>query len=271
MKSGQRTRSGYVGAGLCVLLMVAVLLAACRVTPMPSPRPPTPTPKPPMPTPLSGFPSPGPSPEGLAWDGEFLWVVDSETRQLYQMDLTKGEVIGSFGIPVDKPKGVAWSSAHLWVVDEETVMIYQIDPADGSVISKIPAPEQTAEGPWSIEDLTWDGEFLWCGVFAGWCSSFNRIAPEEGTVVMSFFPECNPRGMTSDSRYLWTICYNGKELPSKVDRRTISEKTVEMVESRVFLGDVIAEDPTGLAFIGESLWITDRATQRIFRAAIEAK
>lgn len=260
---------------LVTLLVILVLLVSGCVEPTPMPAP-TPTPKPTevppaRPTPMLGFPSPGPSPEGLAWDGEFLWVVDSEIHQLDQMEVTWGEVMASFSIPVAKPKGVAWSNAHLWVVDEETSMIYQIDPTDGSVVSEIPAPEQTAEGPWSIEDLTWDGKYLWCGVFAGWCSSFNRIDPEDGTIVLSFFPECFPRGMSSDGNYLWTICYNGKDLPSKVDRRTISEELEEMVKSRVFLGDVIVDDPTGLAFDGESLWIADRATRRIFKADIQAK
>lgn len=211
---------------------------------------------------MSEFPSPGPSPEGLAWDGFHLWVVDSETLLLYQLDPATGEPVRELESKTKRPRGVAWDGSNLWVVDEDTGIILRLDPETGEETGHINAPARSIEGPWSITDLTWDGEFLWVAISAGWCSSLNRTDPESGQVIASFFPQCDPRGIASDGTHLWTIAYNGEELPSKLDQRQVSDDVMEMAPQQ-FLFDLQVKDPTGLTYGDGALWVVDRREERI--------
>jgi hypothetical protein len=70
------------------------------------------------------------------------------------------------------------------------------------------------------------------------------------------------------------ICYNGENLPAKIDRRKIADNEPDMLKSRTFIKDLDIKDPTGLVFDGQFLWISDRGTRnavRIFPAPPEIK
>jgi streptogramin lyase len=259
---------------VAVLMLMICVLIGCLAPPetpelTPTPKPPTPTLKPPTPTPMSEFPSPGPSPEGLAWDGSHLWVVDGETQLLYQVDPATGEPVRELEIETRQPRGIAWDGENLWVVDEEAGIILRLDPETGEETGSIEAPKLDIEGPWSITDLTWDGTFLWVAISAGWCSSYNCVDPESGEVVVSFFPQCDPRGLASNGTHLWTIAYNGEEFPSKLDQRLLSDKVMEMAQSQEFLFDLRVKDPTGLTYGDGVLWAADRAERRIFQVKVQ--
>jgi len=52
------------------------------------------------------FPSPGPSPQDLAWDGNYLWCVDDSTDSLYKLDPSDGAIISAFPTPGPEPRGL---------------------------------------------------------------------------------------------------------------------------------------------------------------------
>lgn len=64
---------------------------------------------------LQTFATPGTSPSGLAWDGQFLWSIDSQTGLIYKhgADLRVIETIPSL---VPSPTGLAWDGDSLWVL-----------------------------------------------------------------------------------------------------------------------------------------------------------
>ncbi|OGN90530.1 MAG: hypothetical protein A2Z70_01840 [Chloroflexi bacterium RBG_13_48_17] len=248
MRNRQREPNGYIRAGFYALLTVIALLAACAPV-----------------KPIIEFPAPGPSPEGLAWDGSHLWVVDSATHLLYRVDPTTGKSVQELTVTAGQPRGVAWDGKNLWVLDEEAGVILRLDPKTGQETMSIKAPRLDLESPWSTTGLTWDGKYLWVAISAGWCSTLNCIDPENGKVISSFFPQCDPHGLASDGKYLWTIAYNGKELPSKLDRRELSSELKKMAQSQVILFDIKIKDPAGLTYGDNVLWVLDRADRRIFQ------
>jgi len=216
------------------------------------------------------FKTPGPSPEGLAWDGEALWIVDEETKKLYRLSTKQGKVLKSFSVVVDEPKGLAWDGSSLWVSDNARKTISKVEVRKGKIVSEIRAPIPAGEGPKSLEGLAWDGSYLWSACFAGWSSTFFRLSPKDGSTKLSFFCESNPKGLASNGKYLWSICYNGEKFPSVIDRRVISEKPLEMAKSRSFLVKIPAvKRPTGLAFDGANLLIADKTTRSVY--SLEAK
>lgn len=256
MSSGRRRSGiGYRWAGLGAVLAAGVLLGAWQA--------------PPAAMPSSEVPSPGPRPMGLAWDGTNLWVVDGETRLLQRVNPTTGETVRTFEIEIGQPGDVTWDGKNLWVLDEAEGMILRLDPRTGKRTGAIAAPKRTVEGPWSITGLAWDGKFLWVAISAGWGSSLNRIDPESGEVVMSFFPQCDPRGLASDGKHLWTIAYNGEKQPPKLDRRLLADEVGKMAQSQELLFDLKVKDPTSLTYAEGRLWVADRAEKRIVRIAAQ--
>jgi len=254
MMNGPTVQTRRVMAGLCFLLAVSFFLAACGQSATTAAEPTAEAQK------LSEFPSPGPSPVDLAWNGTTLWVADDETNLLYQVDPISGEPARwEVGWEAEHLQGVAWDAQNLWVLDGEAAVIQRLDPNTGEETHSIKAPESNIEGDWSYAGMAWDGQFLWVAISAAWCSTLNRIDPGTGEIVVSFFPQCNPRGLASNGELLWTIAYNGEELPSKLDQRLLSDKAGDMAQSQEFLFDLDVVDPTALTYGDGILWVADRA------------
>ena len=70
------------------------------------------------------IPSPGPQPEGLAFDGEYLWHSDIETNKIYKLD-TSGKVICSYKSPSPHTNGLTFDGTYLWAISPDG--IFQID------------------------------------------------------------------------------------------------------------------------------------------------
>ncbi|MGD9162380.1 MAG: hypothetical protein PVG39_28480 [Desulfobacteraceae bacterium] len=211
---------------------------------------------------------PGPSVQGIAWDGKQLLVVDGETKKLYKLAPSNGRIIQSFNLKLQKPKGLTFDGRFLWLADEQARKIHALDPDNGQIKKTIELNIPKEKGFKSIEDLTWDGKYLWVAYFAGFSSSFNQIDPETGKIIRSVFADGHPRGLASDGKYLWSICYNGNKLPSKIDRREILEKDSEMMASRIFIRDIEVLEPNGLEYSDNNLWYVDKKLNRIFRLRV---
>jgi DNA-binding beta-propeller fold protein YncE len=54
--------------------------------------------------------------DGLAWDGEGLWVADSSNMSITQISVT-GTVLRSFISPGQAPRGLAFDGRFLWHAD----------------------------------------------------------------------------------------------------------------------------------------------------------
>ncbi len=74
---------------------------------------------------VASVPAPGPSPSGLAWDGQTLWSCDSYTGQIYEHDARLG-VKAAHPSPTTKPVGLAWEDGSLWVADGERNALWKL-------------------------------------------------------------------------------------------------------------------------------------------------
>lgn len=201
----------------------------------------------------------------FAYDPANVLVFDAAAKAGYILDTAKKTRIGSFTTELKTVAAATWADKELWVLDQDTAKIYQLEPRRGTVIRGIPAPKPEGEGEWSYEGVTWDGEYLWVAYFAGFSSKLNKVDRETGEVVQSFYADAHPRGIYSDGKYLWTLCYNGEKLPSVVDKRALVAKAFDMVKDREFIGKVEVVNPRGLAFDGERFLTLDLDKGEVIR------
>jgi len=211
------------------------------------------------------IPLPGLSASGMAWDGQAFWSVDERNKKLFKLDPASGAVLSCFALNLEQPAAVAFGAKDLWIADIKTQQIQALDVESGRILKTIPLKIPEDKGFKSFEGMTWDGKNLWTTFFAGFSSSINRIDPNSGEILQSFYADCQPRGIASDGTYLYLICYSGDKVPSKIDRRMITESAKEMNNSRSIVSDLDIKDPAGLAFDGQFLWASDRLTRKALR------
>jgi len=72
------------------------------------------------------YPTSGHRPTGVAWDGEFLWVVDRDSGRLDRFDPEDGQVTRSVLTPGFSPYGLAHVGRHTWVSDFGTGRLYRL-------------------------------------------------------------------------------------------------------------------------------------------------
>jgi hypothetical protein len=161
-----------------------------------------------------GFPVPGSRAEGIAWDGESLWVSDN-SGVIFKVDPT-GKVVDSFRAPDVTPQGLTWDGSGLWVFTTNHSVIYkvQIDGENVQTVSSFRSPAQVLGGG-ITQDMAWDGENLW------YANQFKVYRLDRvGKVLSSFTFHKNVTGLGCEGANLWLayIDFPQKAVLSLVDR-----------------------------------------------------
>jgi outer membrane protein assembly factor BamB len=215
------------------------------------------------------FDAPGSNPVGLVYNAETLLTIDIDDKMVYTFSSKDGSLIDQFSVEVGRPNGVAANNEFVWVLDDEKKEIIRYDAKEKRRISalQVPLPKLLAHA--TVIGLAYDGKYIWTGVEAGWSSRYYCLDPDNGSEVFSFFCGCDPRGLTSDGEHLWSVCYNGPRLPSRIDRRKVSDEPGEMNKSRNFTHKLdLVVNPTGLAIAGSELFILDNDTLGIYKVEV---
>ena len=105
---------------------------------------------------LATFTAPGPSPMGLAFDGEAMWVSDRKDRKIFRVDPKDGHVLFSIAFDGDLG-GCGWDGKCVWQADQGSRTISQIDCETGEITKAIRADHALGElaGVWCEGDAIW--------------------------------------------------------------------------------------------------------------------
>lgn len=190
-------------------------------------------------------------PEGLAWDGQYLWVGDRNDGEIHKVDPADGWRVKSFdapGVLNEVIAGLAWDGQYLWDADWQFENIYKIDPSDGSVVKSLNPPDSIPGG------LAWDSEYLWNVGFSS--KNIYKIDPADGAVVKSFdSPGTHPEGLAWDGQYLLHTDKDSNRI-YKID-----PSDGEVVSSSW----VPVSDPMGLAWDGQFIWVSSDYSEGFYK------
>ncbi len=207
---------------------------------------------------LSSFYSPDWFPNGLAWDGNYLWLLGGHYDTFYKIN-TGGSVISSFtpsepgGFNGD---GAAFDGTNLWGMFLESTAspgeVYEYTTS-GTYVSSFMCPEIYHFG------MTWDGNNLWVS-----CRGSQVIyeMSKEGIVLSSFsIPHTNPGDMAWNGTHLF---YTAK------DDKLIVEVTTDGIIVDTYDVTTISSDmkPTALTFDGSNFWVSDQEHDIIYEVEL---
>lgn len=198
---------------------------------------------------VDSFDSPGSDPLGLAYDGTYLWNVDSANNMLYKLETTGG-VVESFDTPTYNAKGLVYLGNYLWISTLTNKRIYKLDMS-GNALGYITGPGN------NITDLGSDGYYLWCAD-----TDQDKIYQinTAGSISFSFdAPAGNPTGLTYDGEYLWIADAATRKIYKTDTAGTILETYASP-----------GNNPTGLAYDGTYLWNAD-LSDTIYKLSIDTQ
>jgi hypothetical protein len=203
---------------------------------------------------VHSFDSPGISPRGLAWDGQYIWNVDSYDKKIYKLNPMNGSIEHDIDSPTSAPGGLAWEGAFLWLVDNigSKKVFKMIDPFNGSVIEGFESPTPTAFG------LTWEDTYIWYTDYM--MAKIFKIDLYTGNIEHTIpSPENEPYGITWDGVSLWVVGYDARKI-YKVD-----PSDGNILDSF----DSPGISPRGLAWDGQFLWLSESYNDKIYQIEID--
>ena len=95
--------------------------------------------------------APGPSPAGMAWDGESLWLNDYQLGQLIRYDILKHKAMEQLLCP-GVISGLTWDGRRLWQTRMDESLLQPIDPVHRNFDPAIAVPSYRRLG-----DAAFDG------------------------------------------------------------------------------------------------------------------
>jgi hypothetical protein len=219
---------------------------------------------------VSSFPSSFASPDGLMWDGEFLWATDCSMTQIDKIDPSTGEVVGGISVPGVYSDEMAWDGESFWISDHAATempdmsstppRIYRVDPVAQSVLGYFDAPG-VSKYPMGV---AWDGAAIWN--VDTWDKLIYRMNPDTGEVLHQIPSPANGScGMTWDGACLWLTDAATNGLIYHLDPQT--GEVLRSFEGPGGLG----HQTTGIAWDGVNLWVHDEAKGRatIYKLEVE--
>lgn len=167
---------------------------------------------------LKEFVSPAENPQGLAFDGQNLWLVD---RNGYIFKMTRnGNVLCQFTVPILYPVGLTWEGNKLWLTEYGCLTcdrIFLIDPDAscnaGSAI--ITDTFQTPDGG-SPPGIAWNGTHLLVVSQSYSETDYLYKITKEGEVVQAYIlPVRFPRDIAWDGEAIWVLNLGPKDFWSR--------------------------------------------------------
>jgi hypothetical protein len=206
---------------------------------------------------LSSFPAPGDRPTGIVRVEDQIWVSVPCDEEIYRMNL-KGEILSEVTMP--KPGcgpqvvGIAWDGKALWGGWWNTVL--RVDLNTGQILSQFNADDD-------VDSMAWHESTLWVGNHNGNMASYN----ESGKRLRKFaLPiEGWASGMTWVRDELWVV-----DVWARLWR---FNDQFEKIGSFISLSQecgtssFLQNSPMGLYWDGESLWLADSVSDRIYQCA----
>lgn len=197
---------------------------------------------------LTSVKSPGANPQGLAHDGENLWVADRADRKIYKLNPVTGQVL--FSIAFDgELAGTAWDGGHVWQADRTSRTISRIDPETGAIDRHLPIDITTGD----VAGLYYQENALWYALSR--LGQIRKVKDTDGRFMKAFPTRPDVGGLALVNNKHLCFTEPGAGLVHKMDAAAGTTLISYRVGGR----------PTTMCHDGTAYWIADQAAGEIRR------
>ncbi len=196
------------------------------------------------------FQAPDPNPRGMVYDGQHIYVQGLHSRQTYRLDPNTGAVLATFNVGLGGTDAT-WDGQYVWGMGWSALQKLKIES------DRLVPVAQYEMRPYlhHMAGVAWDGQFLWLGGF--FKLDPNHISQqeilEEADSGLAYITQMEwVNGLLyalNGSHYLYVLDPNDPRGPFQIS---------QMVA-------LPGEKPSGLAWDGTSLWVSDEEAGRIYK------
>ncbi len=189
---------------------------------------------------LTTIPLPGANPEGILFDGKYVWTANNGTyaNTVSKFDAAGRSLMATYSVGLN-PDGVAFDGKVIWVTNSYNNNVWTIDRNTGAHISGW----ETGIYPLSI---IYDGANMWIGNGIN-LGSVTKIRAADGAVLGTYATAgTTVRGLLYDGTSIW-VCNSGTNTVSRVRADNVA-----------LLGTyATGPNPRSVAFDGTKIWIAN--------------
>ena len=196
---------------------------------------------------ISTISLPGANPEGIVFDGEYMWVANNgnNTNTVSKFDAASMTLVGSYPVG-HAPDGVAFDGANIWVTNSESNNVWVLNRSGRQI-----AAYGTGVFPLSLIS---DGHNMWIGNGTGvnvgpqvpGTGSLTKISIANGQSMGTFSIGHHVRGLAYDGVSIWAC--NGND-------NTVSRVRASNVALLGTFATGLA--PRAAAFDGVKIWVAN--------------
>ncbi len=181
----------------------------------------------------------GNAPDGIAFDGENMWVANYTDGTVTKIHASDGTNLGTFNVGTF-PFGIAFDGANIWVANPGDNTVSKLRASDGKTLGTF----GVGKAPWQ---LAFDGSNMW--VVNAQSSSVTKLRVSDGQ-TLGTFPVNGAVSIAFDGTYMWVPGGPGGAY-------TVTRLALDGTVAGSFPLD---GQPLGLAFDGANIWVTSRQT-----------
>lgn len=196
---------------------------------------------------LTTIKCPGSNPQGLAYDGESLWVADRGDRKIFKLNPSNGHAL--FSIAFDgELAGTAWDGSCVWQADRTSRTISRIDPETGNIDRHISVELTTGD----VTGLFYESGAVWFGLSR--LGQARKVRDTDGRFVKAFPTRADIGGLALVGKHLF-YSEPSAGIVHKMDANAGS----------ILISYKVGGRPTALCHDGTAFWIADQQALEIRR------
>ncbi len=157
------------------------------------------------------------APQGLAFDGEHMWVACSSTNsaaQLWELNTSDGSLVRALTLTNVHPSYLLFDGANIWATDRTAGTLTEVRASDGSLVRPTMTLGTTPSG------MAFDGRYIWIANSSTTSGSLTKVDATNGnTTPIDISAHCtdatNIAFVSSDpgspawgnlTKSIWVVC-----------------------------------------------------------------
>ena len=184
----------------------------------------------------------GTGPNGVAFDGENIWVTNHFSNSVTKLRASDGEIQGTFKVGI-RPRGVAFDGENIWVANTDSNNVMKLRASDGQLLGTF----IVSINPSSV---AFDGENIW--VTNQGSNNVTKLRASDGEHQGTFAVGTEPLGVAFDGANIWVANY----ISNNVTRLRASDGALRGTTA-------VGSGPVGVAFDGANIWVANSNSDNV--------